>query len=239
MPVARHVIHQPPVVIAPAAFTPPDIAGLGFWYDASDLATITESGGAVSQWDDKSGNGRHLLQGTGSAQPTTGSRTQNGLNVIDFDGASDFMDTSATFDYGHQWTVFLVVLSDDGADGTAQSLVRGNSSTQRGVVTKQTTNVWRMNSGANLDRGTPNTSPVLLTCRFNGAGSSLRINGVQSGATGDAGNNTALDDFRVGANQTPANFWDGWMGELIGYAAALSSDDMGTVESHLQVKWGL
>ena len=25
------------------------------WYDAADLATITEAAGAVSQWDDKSG----------------------------------------------------------------------------------------------------------------------------------------------------------------------------------------
>ena len=34
------------------------------WLDASDSSTITEVSGAVSQWDDKSGNGNHVSQGT-------------------------------------------------------------------------------------------------------------------------------------------------------------------------------
>ena len=32
------------------------------WLDAKDESTITESGGAVSQWDDKSGNDNHAVQ---------------------------------------------------------------------------------------------------------------------------------------------------------------------------------
>jgi len=39
------------------------------WLDADDASTITETGGAVSQWDDKSGNARHATQATGSKQP--------------------------------------------------------------------------------------------------------------------------------------------------------------------------
>jgi len=53
------------------------------WYDASDADTITESGGAVSQWDDKSGNGNDLTQPTAAQQLTTGSSTLNGLNVLE------------------------------------------------------------------------------------------------------------------------------------------------------------
>lgn len=47
---------------------------------------ITEAAGAVSQWDDQSGNGRHLKQATGGAQPA--------LQVdgtILFDGSSDYL----------------------------------------------------------------------------------------------------------------------------------------------------
>ena len=65
-------------------WTPADITTLA-WYDASDTDTITESLGAVSQWDDKSGNLRHLLQGTGSAQPSFS------VDTITFDGASDYI----------------------------------------------------------------------------------------------------------------------------------------------------
>jgi len=51
---------------------------LALWLDASDSSTITESGGSVSQWDDKSGNGNHITQGNVFLQPTV-----NG-NQIDF-----------------------------------------------------------------------------------------------------------------------------------------------------------
>ena len=40
------------------------------WLDAADSSTITESGGAVSQWDDKSGNDRHATQGTAGNRPS-------------------------------------------------------------------------------------------------------------------------------------------------------------------------
>lgn len=51
----------------------------------SDTSTITDSGGAVSQVADKSDKGRNFVQGVGANQPITGSRTLNGLNVLDFD----------------------------------------------------------------------------------------------------------------------------------------------------------
>jgi len=66
-------------------FTPLDLAP-ALWLDASDTATITAASGSVSQWDDKSGNGRNVTQGTAAAQPTTGAATLNGLNVLSFDG---------------------------------------------------------------------------------------------------------------------------------------------------------
>lgn len=39
------------------------------WLEASDSSTITETGGLVSQWDDKSGNDNHATQGTAADQP--------------------------------------------------------------------------------------------------------------------------------------------------------------------------
>lgn len=54
------------------------------WLDASDLTTITATDGQVSQLQDKSGNGNHASQATGSRQPLSGTQSQNGLNVLDF-----------------------------------------------------------------------------------------------------------------------------------------------------------
>jgi hypothetical protein len=81
-----------------AEWTPAALASseLKAWYDFSDTATITESGGAVSQVNDKSGNGNHIIQGTAAAKPTTGANTLNSLNVLTFDGGDRLEKTSGT-----------------------------------------------------------------------------------------------------------------------------------------------
>ena len=65
-------------------------ASLEAWYDADDGATVMQATG-VSQWDDKSGNGHHLLQGTGSMPPTLGNDAsgQNGRSFLSFSRTSD------------------------------------------------------------------------------------------------------------------------------------------------------
>ncbi len=51
-------------------FLPDRIDGLVLWLDAADPNTITESGGSISQWDDKSGNSNNLKQSVGADQPS-------------------------------------------------------------------------------------------------------------------------------------------------------------------------
>jgi len=76
-----------------ALWTPELIPALG-WWDASREDTITEIGGAVSQWDDISGNSRNLGQGVVGQRPITGVESLNGMNVIEFDGVDDMMLTN-------------------------------------------------------------------------------------------------------------------------------------------------
>jgi hypothetical protein len=65
------------------------------WLDAADASTITESGGLVSQWDDKSGNGRNASQGNSVLQPTYLLTGFNGKPTIETDGA-DVLELGAT-----------------------------------------------------------------------------------------------------------------------------------------------
>ena len=61
------------------AFTPTSLSGCNLWYDAADTATVTASGGNVTAWNDKSGNGNHL----GSINFPRYNDTQlNGLPVV-------------------------------------------------------------------------------------------------------------------------------------------------------------
>ena len=58
------------VLSSSAPWTPADLgADLSLWLDAEDTASITLNGSNVAQWDDKSGNDRHVSQGSASAQP--------------------------------------------------------------------------------------------------------------------------------------------------------------------------
>ena len=70
------------------SFNPSDIE-TALWLDAADASTITESGGAVSQWNDKSGNGNNVSQATPANQPTYASSVINSLNVVRFTNTRD------------------------------------------------------------------------------------------------------------------------------------------------------
>jgi len=64
------------------------------WLDASDAASVTENGGKVSSWADKSGNSHDYAQGTAGNQPELIADAINGKPVISFDGADDYLGAS-------------------------------------------------------------------------------------------------------------------------------------------------
>jgi len=57
------------------------------WLDAADSSTVIAASGNVSQWNDKSGNGRNFLQSTSAAQPAYTPSSLNSRAVLGFDGA--------------------------------------------------------------------------------------------------------------------------------------------------------
>jgi hypothetical protein len=77
-----------------ALWTPAQIgASLLAWYDAADTASISIATG-VSQWSDKSGGGRHLVQSVGSQQPAYETNGLNNLPTVAFDGSNDSLRSS-------------------------------------------------------------------------------------------------------------------------------------------------
>ena len=70
-------------------FLPIDIGGLAAWYDAADASTVTGAT-PVTQWNDKSGNARHLSHSTAGPDCVAAS------NLIRFNGGSS---SSASGDY--------------------------------------------------------------------------------------------------------------------------------------------
>ena len=116
---ASFAVNRAPVVsagtnqvieLAGAAWSPASVAPLA-WYDAADAATIVQSGGTVSQWNDKSGHGRNVAQAIAANQPAYSA------GAISFDGANDCLWNSAPFMWANgQADVYIVAAVNAAAD---------------------------------------------------------------------------------------------------------------------------
>ena len=81
------------VVLGRKLWTPAALdSSLALWLDADDFSTITLNGSTVSQWSDKSGNGRHASQVNPQNQPTYTASGLNGKSVLTFDGSDDWLE---------------------------------------------------------------------------------------------------------------------------------------------------
>src|SRR5262245_16672761 len=215
----------------------PVLTDLWSWWDASDTSTITDAGaGAVSVWGDKSGNARDLSQGTGGNRPTTGTRTINGLNVIDFSGTNQWMSLSGGPTQG--WTMFVVALDDDGSGSPGRYLI-GHTGAGNFAFGTQPTNQWFMYAGT-IQNGaaTLTTATHVLTTVWNGGTSVLRIDtAVDISASPGAGN---PNGFEVGGwASSGGTEWNGPIAEIIVYDTELSSDEITAVEQYLITKWAI
>jgi hypothetical protein len=227
--------------------------GLYSWYDASVASSITSSANKVSQWNDLSGNGLHLTQGTGAFQPSTGTTTQNGRNVIAFD-SSNLGSTSHSFT-ANSLTVFYVA-KKTAAGGSANLFSRVISLSLNGGNDYDTTNGMNPMYATNTLGGySPNStiyrdSAVVAaqsltynaanTTAFtlNGSNVSLMHNSTTATGTTSA---TALNAnrFAVGATYLggPDGYLNGWVGELLIYKSVLSTTDINLTRDYLKTKW--
>lgn len=207
----------------------PALVSTTLWLDATDESTITESGGAVSTWADKSGNGNDVTQGTGSNQPTTGADI-GGNNALDFDGGDHLnalygktLSAPNTIFVVHSYdSGFYFVSSGVGGDGKVNGMwvAGGKYSMWAGVQLDSTTSA-----------STANTTHMGL---FNGVNSEIYINGELEG-TGNVGTQTP-NSIGVGARAGSLGF-NGRIGEVLVINSELSESDRQKVEGYLAWKW--
>lgn len=94
---------------------------LAAWYDPSDAISITQSGGLVSQINDKSGNNYHLTA-TGTARPTySATGVLSNAGGLSFDGSANIM-SAASVNIGTT-AVSVLTLSETDETGANNPLV--------------------------------------------------------------------------------------------------------------------
>ena len=203
---------------------PTDITGLQAWYDAADGSTFSYSSGTVvSQWNDKSGNGRHLTQAVVADQPNR-NVTLNGLPACYFN--SDFM-TSASFTLPQPVTVFLASLWHAypymvpfGSPGVGLHVLSYSGPTAGKAYMSAITD-----TNTDLDYA---DIPHTWAFQFNGASSTAYRDGVQ-GSVINPGSLGIVDGMRLsGYNH---------IGEVLVYNRILSATERKWVERYLKAKW--
>lgn len=214
-----------------AEFSPIDVANLVLWLDASDAATITESSGLVSQWDDKSVAGNDMTA-SGTARPLTNNATQNGLNIIEFDGTTDKMD-SVTASYSQPNTVYMVTT----VPTSDQKPIFASTGALQNAIDRRTTSNYRLLAGVSLQGGSITTAMQILRAIFDGSSSELERNG-SSILSGNAGTDN-VQHFRVGANSAASAFGDVDIAEVLVYNSNPTSGEHTSILAYLNDKWAV
>lgn len=98
------------------AFSPSQIAGLQLWLKANAITGLNDND-PVANWNDSSGNGRDLSQGTAASRPTFRTSQVNSLPAVDFDGTDDVLTRASVTNFigsnaGHVFCVMRVDTSD-------------------------------------------------------------------------------------------------------------------------------
>lgn len=223
-------------------WTPDQLSDLAAWYDAADASTITESGGNVSQWDDKSGNNYHATQGTGGIQPETGVHTQNGRNVLLFDGDDYFTLPSGLHGIPNGNNVQYAVALSDAAAAQYRVVNFNNAGTIGGIRYKNTSGLIEYSNGGFggvTSSGHTDTQFNILSGWRNAATNAVSING-ENAYTNTTGANATATKANIGTfNDGTADTLSGQVAEVIICDAWLSLADRQKIDGYLAHKWGL
>ena len=223
-------------------FSPSQISGLSLWLDASDLTSLTLSGSSVTQWNDKSGNGRNATN-VGTITTTI----TNGLTALDF---SNNRMTIASYPWSAYSTIFFVVKSTNGNFLFSQS--NGTSYRNFYYTGNWPLFVVSINDGASnmsfndsvIPTGTvvPTNTYFMFALGYNGgtAPYMYHVNGTaRSTGTGPGlSNGTSTFPLYINGNSSGA-FDTSVVCEIYHYTNAFTTAQRQQVEGYLAWKWGL
>lgn len=260
-----HPFKTPPLAPFPYAirsgsqvvFSPLSIAGCSLWLDAKDRGTFTLSGLSITQWADKSGNGRNAVGNTG-----TGTYSSNGLNSlptvqITSTGNMRSPVAAGTFPAG---ILLYVVYQKTGANNSFDTIVTrttnniadpidiwtNNTDTSRLIGRgpgnywqgyEQTTNVARRTTPTIICMSAFSSTSNIWTETLNGTLSTYILNNNIIGSPSYGDNATQI---YIGTRADGATLMNGNISEIIAYSASsMNTFQRQQVEGYLAWKWGL
>ncbi|MDA7823855.1 hypothetical protein N9A58_09735, partial [Opitutales bacterium] len=220
--------------IAKKLFSPIEVSTMKLWLDAADSSTITHNSNAVSQWSDKSGNGRHATTSLGSPtlnstsgpnnKPVVEIRRAGGDDALSVGGTAFFAkehyyvfrSVNANFDY------YGGVLGHGGSSpGSRQSnyLFRNGQNYFHHDILPGGVSKNGIALSGNFSLGTINQFMILKLTNTDtnvGPHSNYRVGTVAEGFC------ASID-----------------IAEIIAFSTSLSQEKANKIEGYLAHKWGL
>lgn len=231
------------------------------WLDASDASTLTLAGSAVSQWSNKGSLGGYVSQGVTTSKPTSGIHSQNGKNVLYFDGGDDLSSNlaSSSWKFLHDGTsqyIALAVASVTSTTPSGQSLVATKTSAAGiGCELRRLVNTVDHSIGNGTGSGVvgnyiSNTSTSMILMQWfgdpgNATVASRSVMSVNSGSnisinTFSATPSTANPAMTLRIGSRTSLYWQGDVAEIViinGTKASL--ENMVLARNYLNNKWAV
>jgi len=234
-------------------WTPADFGtDLVAWWKAD--AGVTESGGAVSQWDDQSGNGWHLTQGTSGSRPIYSATGFNSSYPgITFDGTDDFLAVSSVtgLSGASACSVFVVMRWDETlSDAYARIFSFWDADYANGYGNANSFIIQRENLTSNIQFGgnSAYTSTTVtddtnyrLGGVWDGSNVTLYKNNVASTPTSKSMTLSGPATIRISKEGSGGGtaYVSGIYAEVFVLKKAPDSTERSTIDSYFTTTWGL
>ena len=203
------------------------------WFDGADDGTVTESGGAISQWDDKSGNSRNATQSTAANQATY--TTLGGLPVVSLD-ANDYFNVG--YNPSGNLSVYVVVANDRASLVASQAdIVLANTYGGNPGMSVQTYNGYTTTSKRSY-YSVGNSATLYLdgVVTTDGASTLTYQHPYICEAVGNFP--TGQGNMKIGRTQNGNQYGNNLIHEIVFVSGQDSESDRQKMEGYLAHKWG-
>lgn len=231
-------------------------SSLALWLDAEDTSTITLNGSTVSQWSDKSGNGRNAAQSTAANQPTFTTSGIFGKPALSFSSASSNWMTTGTLNVAmrNDYTVLAVLFTANTSTNSFWYLCpgflggeNGGIGADHGIGFNGLSPITGIGLPDTLYQATnPVTSNASTILSWDRTSSTGLLNWFKDGtangtATGATGARTYNSSMALGAmaQSGASGYLTFTTGEIVVASSVLSVANRQQLEGYLAWKWGL
>jgi hypothetical protein len=230
-----------PTVITQSYFSPKSVANLSLWLDAADSSSVITAGSEITQWNDKSGNGKNA---TAFNSPLY---TENSIKL---NGSSQYFTNTLTIDSATHTLIAIHRPSNSTTlntslfrfqtSGTPYIVFPYNASgANKGYITSYDGTPINFQNSTLLDNSV-STSLNLIIATIQSGTQVVYLNGTQTATTSQSLTSSTSPSLYIGAYYLgPSEYYGGTISEILVYNSFLNTSERQKLEGYLAWKWGI